>query len=112
MSLIVSRLVLCVPFTVRYSQLHILKKKAPFVSWPRAVSRGVKLFSSSFRNTDKGSAFSCFELGSASIQPLNYRVRNNDVFMSGSNAGSGRRFVLKDERIFVMVDLTIFSVQY
>ena len=66
-SSMVNRLVFRVPVTVKYSQLRMPKKNAPFASWPRASSRGVKLFSNNFLNTDSGSAFSCLVAGSASV---------------------------------------------
>ena len=66
-SLIVNTLVFRIPVTVRYSQLHMLKKNSPFATYPRVSSRGVTLFSSNFLKTNSGIAFSCFVDGAASI---------------------------------------------
>ena len=83
------------------------KKKAPLANCPIASSFGVNLLSNSFLNTDKGKAFSCFSDGLASIYPANCLTNTNDVLLSGSNAGSDWRWVLKVDRTFEMVDLTV-----
>ena len=107
-SLIINHLVFRVYVTVRYSQLRMPKKNALFASCPRASFRGVKLFSINFLKTNSGGAFSCFVAGSASIQPLDCLVKNNDTFLSGSNAGSSHKIVRKVKSTFVMVDVTVF----
>ena len=107
MSLTLNCFVFLVPVTLRYSQLLMPKKKAPLANCPIASSFGVNLLSSSFLNTDKGKAFSCFSDGSASIYPANCLTNTNDVLLSGSNAGSDWRWVLKVDRTFEMVDLTV-----
>ena len=107
MSRTVSCLVFLVPFTVKYSQLRIPKKNAPVASCPKASSTTVKVFSSIFLKTDSGNAFSCLSAVSASTYPLNCRVKYRDIFPSVSNAGSDRTCVLKVERTFVTVDLTV-----
>ena len=106
MSFTVSRLVFLCPVTDKYSQLRMPKKKAPVASCPIAVSVGQKLLARSFLNTDTGRAFSCLTEGSASTYPDICRVRNKDIFLSGSKAGSGRRFFRKAERTCVMEALT------
>ena len=107
-SFTVSLLVFLPPFTDKYSQLRIPKKNAPVANSPNALSICVNLFFNNVRKTDKGNAFCCFSDGSSSMYPCICLVKNIEKFLSGSRAGSGRRFALKVARTFVTVALTVF----
>ena len=89
MFLTFNRFVFREPFTVKYSQLLIPKKKAPDASCPSASSTGVKVFAYILRKTDSGRAFCCLGDGSASMNPASCRVRNREGLLSASRAGSG-----------------------
>ena len=67
MSRSLSRLVLRVPVTVKYSQLRMPKNNAPQANWPSAWVSGVKLSFKRFLNTDIGNDFCCFVDGSESM---------------------------------------------